>query len=101
MMSDVMPFAVSWPRARSEFCRLNIDCTSASVSPKLFNLVGFTSTRTEGDDEPPTTTWPTPWIWESFCSITLEASSYILPLSYLSDVRPRIITGASAGFTLR
>ena len=33
--------------------------------------------------------------------MTVEASSYILSGPYLSEVRPRIMIGASAGLTLR
>ena len=50
---------------------------------------------------PPAFACPTPWICEIFCSITVEATSYILSGPYTSEVRPIIMIGESAGFTLR
>jgi hypothetical protein len=50
---------------------------------------------------PPTLTWPTPFICEMRCARLVEAMSYICPRLSTSDVSERIITGASAGFTLR
>src|SRR3954465_438487 len=65
----------------------------------LFSSVGLSSTRTAGSEPPPTLTWPTPFICEMRCARLVDAMSYICARVYTSDVRDRIITGASAGFT--
>ena len=69
--------------------------------PYLCTAVGFSSTRTAGSEPPPTKTVPTPSTWESFCCRMVEAASYILARSAVSEVRARIRIGASAGLTLR
>src|SRR5262249_41571737 len=56
---------------------------------------------TSGSAPTPTATCPTPSASESFCCRIDEAASYICPRSTVSEVRARIITGASAGFTFR
>jgi hypothetical protein len=61
----------------------------------------FNSTRTAGNAAPPTWTWPTPETCDTFCASTVEAASYICPRVSVSEVSERIITGASAGLTLR
>ena len=62
---------------------------------------GFTSTRTAGRAPPHTNTWPTPFTWDSFCWITLEARSYIRPRGTTSEVMASSMIGASAGLILR
>src|SRR5580700_4254749 len=75
--------------------------TSSSPTPRLLICVGFSSTRTPGSALPPTLTWPTPSICESFCSRIESAASYIKPGRTAVEVRPRIMIGASAGLTFR
>ena len=75
--------------------------TFSNEMPYLKSVCGFSSTRTAGSELPPTWTWPTPDICESFCAMIDEPTSYIWPCVIVSDVSARIITGASAGFTLR
>ena len=61
----------------------------------------MSSTRTAGSELPPTLTWPTPEICESFWAMIVEAASYIWPCVIVSEVSVRIMIGASAGLTLR
>ena len=75
--------------------------TSSNVMPRLFISVGWSSTRTEGSEPPPTVTWPTPETCEMRCASTVEAMSYICPRVKRSEVSAMISTGASAGFNLR
>ena len=75
--------------------------TSSKPMPSLFSSGGFSSTRTAGSEPPPTLTCPTPFICEMRCARLVEAMSYICPRVKRSEVSARIITGASAGFTLR
>ncbi len=75
--------------------------TDSKLMPYLFSTVGFSSMRTPGSALPPTMTWPTPAICESFCAITVEAASYIWPLLRTFDVSPTMKIGESAGLTLR
>src|SRR3954469_8086454 len=70
-------------------------------SPYLDTESGFSSTRTEGRELPPTTTCPTPVTCASFCAITVDAASYIAAFLYVSDVSASMKIGESAGFTLR
>ena len=69
--------------------------------PYLLSACGLSSTRTAGSELPPTLTWPTPAICDSFCAMIVDAASYICPCVIVSDVSVRIMIGASAGFTLR
>jgi hypothetical protein len=69
--------------------------------PYLLSAVGLTSTRTAGNELPPTVTWPTPDSCDSFCAMIVDATSYICPCVIVSDVSARIMIGASAGLTLR
>ena len=57
--------------------------------------------RTPGSALPPTTTWPTPRICDSFCAMMVEAASYMSPLSSILEVSAIMKIGASAGLTLR
>ena len=57
--------------------------------------------RTAGCDDPPTNTWPTPSICDSFCARIESAASYIWSCVMVSEVSARIRMGESAGFTLR
>ncbi len=75
--------------------------TSSSPTPYLLSACGFSSTRTAGSELPPTLTWPTPSICESFCAMMVDAASYIWPCVIVSEVSVRIMIGASAGLTLR
>ena len=49
--------------------------------PYRFSAVGFSSTRTLGSAPPPTTTWPTPLICDSFWARMVEAESNIWPFA--------------------
>ena len=94
------------PASRKPFGRLAlVDViavrTSSKPIPSLLRSVGFSSTRTAGSDPPPTVTWPTPFTCDRRCARLVEAMSYIWPGVKSSEVSARIITGASAGFTLR
>ena len=93
--------ASSWPLGRLTLVAASTARTSSRPSPYLYSAAGFSSTRTAGSEPPPAMTWPTPSIWESFCTRMLEAASYIWPRLSVLEVSARISTGASAGFTLR
>ena len=69
--------------------------------PYLLSVCGLSSTRTAGNELPPTWTWPTPCNCESFCAMIVEPASYICPCVIVSEVSARIMIGASAGFTFR
>ena len=85
-----------WRSRRPERVR-----TSSRPSPALLSWVGLTSTRTPGSALPPTITWPTPSICESFCARIEEAASYICPRGRVARGQaPRIRIGASAGIDL-
>ncbi len=75
--------------------------TSSRPIPYLLSACGLSSTRTAGSALPPTDTWPTPSICESFWAMIVEAESYIWPWVIVAEVSARIMIGASAGFTLR
>ena len=77
-------------------------CARASrPMPYLFTVGGFSSMRTPGSALPPTITWPTPLICDSFCAMMVDAASYIWPLSSMSEVSAIMKIGESAGLTLR
>ena len=59
------------------------------------------STRTEGSDEPPTVTWPTPCICDTFCIRIVDAESKSAPLGAESEVSPMMAMGASDELTFR
>ena len=75
--------------------------TSVNAMPYLLTVSGFISTRTAGSAPPPTVTCPMPATCDSFCAMMVDAASYICPCVYVLEVRPRIMIGASAGFTFR
>ena len=69
--------------------------------PYLNSALGFSSTRTAGSELPPICTWPMPLTCESFCDRMVSAASYSWPGVRVREVRVRMRTGESAGFTLR
>jgi len=98
-MSAVTKPSEICPLAKSAFCVLNTDLHVGYGQTVVIELSGIDIDSHEGSELPPTVTWPTPLICESFCDITVEASSYSLPVSYFLEVRPMIMIGESAGFT--
>src|SRR5260370_42021294 len=90
-----------WPLGVLALAEARAVRTCSRPIPYLFRAIGLSSTRTPGSALPPTVTWPTPLIWESFCARTVEAASYIWPFVSIFDVRPMMMMGESAGFTLR
>src|SRR5580704_1895887 len=104
--SVVARFQVRVPSARLPFGRFvfafpSTARTSSRLSPKLFRSVGFTSTRTAGDEPPPTKTCPTPLIWDTFCWRIVDAASYMSPTVMVGEVSPNCRMGGSAGLFLR
>ena len=93
--------ASSAPFGRLALAAASAVRTSSRPTPYLDRASGLSSTRTAGSELPPTVTWPTPSICESFCARIVDAASYIWPCVFVSDVSVRIMIGASAGFTLR
>ena len=85
-------FALTVPRAARTCSRLR---------PIWLRRAGSTRTRTAGLAPPPTMTWPMPSTWESFWARIESAASYMRPTGSTSEVRARIMTGRSAGLTLR
>ena len=75
--------------------------TASGLIPKPFIAGRLSSTRTAGRELPPTLTSPMPCTCSSFCASTVDAQSYIWPRVSAWEVSPRIMMGASAGFTLR
>ena len=61
---------------------------------------GFAWMRTAGFCPPPIETKPTPGSWEIFWARVVSARSSTLESGSVSEVRPRVRIGASAGFTL-
>ena len=100
-ISEARAPSASCPFGRFTLVALSTARTSSSPMPYLFSAVGFSSTRTAGSAPPPTTTWPTPSTWDSFCCRMLDAASYIRPRLIVSEVSATMRIGASAGFTLR
>src|ERR1700743_2691646 len=92
--------SVKWPFGTLALAAPSALRTVSKLMPYLFNCVGFSSSLTPGRALPPTVTWPTPAIWESFCAITVEAASYIWPLVRTLEVRPTMKMGESAGLAL-
>ena len=93
--------SASSPFGRLALAALSAARTSSSPMPYLFSTVGLSSTRTPGSALPPTTTWPTPSTWASFCCRIDEAASYRRPVSTVAEVSARMRIGASAGLTFR
>ncbi len=89
------------PLGRFALVALMAARTSSSPIAYLLSAVGFNSTRTAGSELPPTVTWPMPFTCESFCASMVDAASYIWPRSSVAEVSAMIMTGASAGLTLR
>src|SRR5271170_981995 len=75
--------------------------TVSGLMAYFCSVLGLSSTRTAGNELPPTLTVPTPLTCDSFCARLVEAASYIWPLVMVSEVSARIMIGESAGFTLR
>ena len=53
--------------------------TCLAADAVFVQRVGLSSTRTAGNELPPTVTWPTPCTCDSFCARMVEAASYICP----------------------
>jgi len=93
--------SLSEPFGRLTFVAASTWRTSSSAIPYLLSAEGLSSTRTDGNELPPTMTCPTPRTCASFCCRMLDAMSYICPRLFVGDVRAMMMIGASAGFTLR
>src|SRR3954447_18901993 len=89
------------PFGRLAFATERAVRTASRPTFSLLRSRGFASTRTAGRELPPTKTWPMPLIWEIFWASTESATSYIWGWVWTSEVRARIMIGASAGLTLR
>ena len=94
-------YGISFNDVRTSLAAASAVRTSSTPMPYLLSAGGFSSTRTAGSELPPTVTWPTPSICESFWARIVDAASYICPCVIVSDVSARIMIGASAGLTLR
>jgi hypothetical protein len=73
-----------------------------SSRPRLFaaSAFGFACTRTAGRCPPESVTRPTPGTCESFCARRVSARFWMSGRRSVREDRPRVMIGASAGFTL-
>ncbi len=74
--------------------------TCSMVRPWAAMARGLTWIRTAGRCPPERETRPTPGICEIFCASRWSAMSWTWVMGRVCDVTARVITGASAGFTL-
>ncbi|MGY3470819.1 hypothetical protein ACVWWG_003982 [Bradyrhizobium sp. LB7.2] len=75
--------------------------TSSSDRPLATSLAGSICMRTEGFCCPPTNTCATPDSWLICCASCASVRSLTTVSGSVSDVADRIMTGESAGLTLR
>jgi hypothetical protein len=73
---------------------------SSMLSPYAASARTLAMTRTAGRWPPLTLTRPTPSICEIFCASRVSARSSSVVSGSVLEISPRVMMGASAGFTL-